>query len=63
MAKTGVPWKLERIERDYQWYRSNGRWSYELITNASQVAGGTVDFTADAPAAIDGGRRMGPATA
>ena len=34
-AKAGVPWKLERIETDYQWYRSNGTWNYELITNAA----------------------------
>ncbi len=53
MAKAGVPWKLERIERDYQWYRSNGSWSYEVITNAAQVAGGTVDFTADKPSTIE----------
>ena len=34
MAKAGVPWKLERIETDYQWYRTNGSWNYELITTA-----------------------------
>ncbi|MCR4282000.1 MAG: MG2 domain-containing protein, partial [Bauldia sp.] len=33
IAKAGVPWKLERIETDYQWYRSYGSWNYELITN------------------------------
>ena len=53
MAKTGVTWKLERIESDYQWYRTDGRWTYELVTNASRVAGGTVDFTADQPTAIE----------
>ena len=53
MAKTGLTWKLERLESDYQWYRSDGRWTYELITNASRVAGGTVDFTADRPASIE----------
>ncbi len=53
MAKTGVTWKLERIESNYQWYRTDSRWTYELITNASRVAGGTVDFTADQPASIE----------
>ena len=53
MAKTGVKWKLERIESDYQWYRSDGRWTYELITNASRVAGGTADFTTDQPTTIE----------
>ena len=59
MAKAGVSWKLERIERDYQWYRSNGSWSYELISNASRVAGGKVDFTADTPAAIEAAVKWG----
>ncbi len=53
MAKAGVTWKLERIESDYQWYRSSDNWTYELITNATRVAGGTVDFTADQPATIE----------
>ena len=53
MAKAGVTWKLERIQSDYQWYRADGRWTYELVTNASKVAGGTVDFTKDQPTAIE----------
>ncbi len=53
MAKTGIKWKLERIESDYQWYRADGRWTYELVTNASRVAGGTADFTTDQPTAIE----------
>ncbi len=53
MAKAGVKWKLERIESDYQWYRWDGNWTYELITNAKRVAGGTVDFSADQPATIE----------
>jgi len=52
MAMAGATWKLERIESDYQWYRTNGTWNYELITSASKVGGGTIDFTADAPATI-----------
>ena len=51
-ARTGVAWQLERLESNYQWYRTNGRWNYELITYTSRVDGGTVDFTADAPATI-----------
>ena len=54
MAKAGLTWKLERVESDYQWYRSDGRWTYELVTNTSRVAGGTVDFTADKPAIVEG---------
>ncbi len=52
IAKPGLTWKLERVDSDYQWYRSNGTWSYEVVTSTSKVDGGTVDFTADAPATI-----------
>jgi alpha-2-macroglobulin len=52
IAKAGVPWKLERLESDYQWYQTNGTWNYELITTAAKVGGGTVDFTTDATASI-----------
>jgi uncharacterized protein YfaS (alpha-2-macroglobulin family) len=51
-AKRNVAWKLERIDSDYQWYRSNGRWNYEVVTNATRVGGGTVDFTVGAPTRI-----------
>ncbi len=50
--KTGIKWKLSRIETNYQWYRSNGTWQWEAITTQRQVADGTVDATAAGPAAI-----------
>jgi len=53
-ATTGVSWKLERLESDYQWYNSNGTWNYELITTPRLVDSGTVDIPADAPASIIG---------
>ncbi|CAN5268697.1 hypothetical protein BH10PSE9_BH10PSE9_10710 [soil metagenome] len=53
IAAADATWKLERIESDYQWYRNNGSWNYELITNAQRVGGGKVEFKADgAPAAL-----------
>ncbi|MEX0852101.1 MAG: alpha-2-macroglobulin family protein, partial [Bauldia sp.] len=51
-AKAGVGWALERLESDYQWYQTNGRWTYEVITNAARVDGGMVDIAADRPATI-----------
>src|SRR5262249_53778098 len=36
----------------YQWYRTNNRWSYEAVTTARKVTGGTVDIAADRPTAI-----------
>jgi len=60
VAGAGLSWKLDRLESDYQWYRVNGRWDYELVTTASRVASGTVDALADAAAtvsaAVDWGR-------
>ena len=52
IAKTGVAWKLERLDSDYQWYREDGNWKYELITTASKVDGGKADFNADTPTTI-----------
>ena len=52
VAAPGVTWKLERVETDYQWYRSNGRWNYELVTTTQRVATGTIDATADGAATV-----------
>jgi len=52
IAKPGLTWKLERVDSDYQWYRSNGTWSYEVVTSTSKVDGGTVDFSTDALAKV-----------
>ncbi len=54
VAGTGLTWKLERLDSDYQWYNSNGNWNYELITTPRRIDGGTVDVAADLPATIAG---------
>ena len=43
----GLPWKLIKIERDYQWYRDGSSWRFEPVTRTSQIANGTVDVSAD----------------
>lgn len=43
----GLPWKLVKVERDYQWYRDGNSWRYEPITRTRQVSNGTVDVTTD----------------
>ena len=58
-AGQGLAWKLDRLESDYQWYRANGRWDYELVTTASRVGSGTVDAAADAPASISADVKWG----
>src|SRR5690606_11048203 len=42
----GLSWKLERIERHYQWYRRNDYWNYEPITVTTKIADGTIDASA-----------------
>jgi uncharacterized protein YfaS (alpha-2-macroglobulin family) len=51
---TGVKWTLERIETDYQWYRTDGNWRYEPITQQRRVDGGTIDTKADGAVTVAG---------
>ncbi len=53
VAATGVEWTLDRLQTDYQWYRSNGAWTWEPITTSRRIASGTVDIGTDAPAKIE----------
>lgn len=46
-AKTGLTWKLLRVEQDYQWYRDGTAWKYEPVTSTKQVSTGTLDVTKD----------------
>ncbi|MBZ6078650.1 alpha-2-macroglobulin family protein [Microvirga puerhi] len=52
LAKSNVGWSLYKIERRYQWYNSDGRWSYEPVKNTRRVADGRIDVKADAAARI-----------
>ena len=45
-------WTLSKIERNYQWYRSNDSWNYEAITVERKISEGRVDLSAQEPAAI-----------
>jgi len=47
-----VGWTLSRVDRRYQWYRSDGNWSYEPITTTRRVATGKIDVTAGQPAQL-----------
>ncbi|MHA1523481.1 MAG: alpha-2-macroglobulin family protein, partial [Alphaproteobacteria bacterium] len=48
----GATWELVKIERNYQWYRLDGRWNYEPTIRTSRVANGTADIIAGTPAKI-----------
>lgn len=43
-ALSGVKWELLKVERRYQWYNRDGRWSFETISSTSRVGGGTLDL-------------------
>ena len=47
-----VNWTLNKIERSYQWYRSNNSWNYEAITTESRVDSGKLAIRADEPAKL-----------
>lgn len=49
---SGLTWRLERILSDYQWYRNDGGWNYEVVTSAERVATGEIDAKADGPVTV-----------
>ncbi|MEM6622900.1 MAG: alpha-2-macroglobulin family protein [Pseudomonadota bacterium] len=53
IALDRVGWTLSRINRDWQWYRVDGRWRYEAISTRTRVANGIVALTADGRAQIE----------
>jgi alpha-2-macroglobulin len=53
LARPGVTWTLSRVDQSYQWYRADGRWSFEPVKTARRVASGTLDLRAGAPGRIE----------
>lgn len=51
-AHPDLKWQLVKLERNYQWYRANGSWTYEPVTFTRRIADGHLDIAADAPAHI-----------
>jgi uncharacterized protein YfaS (alpha-2-macroglobulin family) len=52
LARKGVTWSLYKVNNDYQWYRADGRWSYERVKSSQRVATGKVDLVPTAPAEV-----------
>jgi hypothetical protein len=52
LSATGLKWQLLNVETKYQWYRSQGYWSYEPIKVTRRVADGTIDVTQGEPGKI-----------
>ena len=53
IAGSGIEWTVDRIETDYQWYRSGDTWRYEPVTSSRRVAAGTLDLPAEGSAAFE----------
>jgi uncharacterized protein YfaS (alpha-2-macroglobulin family) len=51
-VRKGVAWSLYKINNDYQWFNSDGHWSYEPVKSSKRIAEGSIDIGADAPAKI-----------
>lgn len=47
VALDQVGWTISRVNTDWQWYRHDGRWSYEAITTRERIANGTVALAED----------------
>ncbi|NEU10789.1 alpha-2-macroglobulin family protein [Methylobacterium sp. BTF04] len=52
LAQANVAWTLQRVEKNYQWYREGGRWSFEPVTSTRRIADGTLDLKPDAPGRV-----------
>ncbi len=52
IAAPGLGWRLERIVSDYQWYRTDEGWRYEVVTSGERIATGEIDASADSPVTI-----------
>jgi len=48
----GLVWTLSKVDQRYQWYRYDGRWSYEPITTTRRVDSGGFEITAGQPARL-----------
>ena len=52
LPRSGLRWELLKVEARFQWYRQDGRWSYEAVKSTRRIADGTVDVAADRPGRI-----------
>ncbi|WP_449231140.1 alpha-2-macroglobulin family protein [Azospirillum doebereinerae] len=57
IAKPGLSWELVEERTVFQWYRQNGRYSYNASIRNIPLASGTVATTADKPAVVALGKR------
>ena len=47
--RKGVSWSLYQLSEDYQWFSTDGRWSYEPVKSSKRLAAGTLDIDPQTP--------------
>ncbi len=52
IAADNLSWALSKVDRRYQWYRANGRWSFEPVTTTKRVSSGELSVSAERPAEL-----------
>lgn len=52
IAANDAAWTLSKVETSYQWYRQDGRYSYEVVTRRKRVANGTLAIDPSTPGRI-----------
>ena len=60
IPRKGVAWSLYKINNDYQWYNTDGRWSYEPVKSSRRIADGIVDIRRRRPGQDRRAGRLGP---
>lgn len=52
VAKQNLKWTIYKVETRYQWYRVSGVWDYEPVRQTRKIAEGTLNTSAEKPAAF-----------
>nr|WP_245422404.1 alpha-2-macroglobulin [Alsobacter soli] len=52
LARKGLQWTLNKVERRYQWFNQDGRWNYEAVKSVRRLSDGAFDVATDAPARL-----------
>ena len=59
IARPGVKWVLNKVDRRYQWFYKEGRWNYEALKTTRAVANGVIDLNEAADARISSVVKLG----
>ena len=61
--RRNLRWSLYRVNNEYQWYNSDGRWGFERVKSSRRIADGRLDATAAGPARLSAPVSSGSAPA